>query len=362
MSIKQRGQSFQAIVHHRGERFRRQFPTKLEAERWLLDTKQALAEGRQPDMGSGSSSTGSDNYRPSTFKELAEYVFEHHWRGSKSERTMKINVNQMIEWVGGEKDYRKITAHTCDMLISQLRDQGYPDNTINKKMSTLRVILKLAYKRNWIDRPVEIKHFKESEGRLRVFSPEEEKKILDWFLGAGDMDMHDYVIVSLDCGFRQGEVLSLYAQDVDSRKASVFDTKNGKRRAVPLTPRVREVLERRKRDHERVLFPMTKDALQWYWSKMRTGLGYEDDPEFVPHAMRHTFCSRLADLGVSAQVIQALAGHTRIETTMRYIHLSERALFDAIDRLAENDMETSTRGEATPHVATPHATETRHTA
>ena len=170
------------------------------------------------------------------------------------------------------------------------------------------------------------------------------------------------MVISIDCGFRQGEVLSLCNQDVDHRKASVFDTKNGKRRAVPLTPRAKVVMERRKRDHHRILFPMTKDAVTWQWNKMREALGYKDDAEFVPHAMRHTFCSRLADLGISAQVIQALAGHTRIETTMRYIHLSERALFDAIDRLADSVMEASTRSDATPQALTPHATMPSHMA
>ena len=360
MSIKQRGQSFQAIIHHKGERFRRQFPTKLEAERWLLETKTALSEGRSPDMGVSNLSLGSDNYRPATFKELALYVMEHHWRGSKSEKTARINVNQMIDWIGGEKDYRKITAHTCDMVIAQLRDHGYPDNTINKKMSTLRVILRFANKRGWMDRPVDIKHFKEGEGRLRTYSKAEEEAMLNWFLGANDIEMHDYVIISIDCGFRQGEVLGMSKQDVDERKASVFDTKNGKRRAVPLTPRAKEVMDRRKRDHQKLLFPMTKDSLHWRWNKMREGLGFGSDAEFVPHAMRHTFCSRLADLGISAQVIQALAGHTRIETTMRYIHLSERSLFDAIEVLAAHAGVTSKRDDDTPHVPTPHATEARH--
>jgi integrase len=362
MSIKQRGQSFQATVHYKGARYRRQFPTRLEAERWLVETKTALSQGRSPEMAP-SVALNSDDYRPSTFKELAEYVFEHHWRGTRSEKTMKINVNHMIEWIGPEKDYRKITDHTTDMLVAQLRDT-YPDSTVNKKMSTLRVILRLAYKRGWTDRMVNIKHFKESEGRIRVFSPEEERKMLDWFIGAGDMDMHDYTVVSIDCGFRQSEVLKLLAHDVDHRKASVYDTKNRKRRAVPLTPRARDVLERRKRLHDRELFPMTKDQINWHWNKMRSALGYADDEEFVPHTMRHTFCSRLADLDVSAQVIQALAGHTRIETTMRYIHLSERSLFSAIERLAASmgASETSKGGDATPHPATPHATTPRHMA
>jgi Phage integrase family/Phage integrase, N-terminal SAM-like domain len=40
------------------------------------------------------------------------------------------------------------------------------------------------------------------------------------------------------------------------------------------------------------------------------------------HILRHTFCSRLAMLGVPAKAIQELAGHQSLTTTQRYMHLS----------------------------------------
>ena len=41
------------------------------------------------------------------------------------------------------------------------------------------------------------------------------------------------------------------------------------------------------------------------------------------HILRHTFCSHLAMQGAPARVIQELAGHTHLSTTMRYMHLAE---------------------------------------
>jgi len=40
------------------------------------------------------------------------------------------------------------------------------------------------------------------------------------------------------------------------------------------------------------------------------------------HTLRHTFCSQLALSGVDIYTIKELAGHKRIEMTMRYSHLT----------------------------------------
>ena len=53
------------------------------------------------------------------------------------------------------------------------------------------------------------------------------------------------------------------------------------------------------------------------------------------HILRHTFCSHLAMRGVPAKVIQELAGHADLTTTMRYMHLakgSKEAAIAVLDR------------------------------
>jgi hypothetical protein len=48
------------------------------------------------------------------------------------------------------------------------------------------------------------------------------------------------------------------------------------------------------------------------------------------HRLRHTFCSSLAAKGVPPTTIQALAGHSDLRTTLRYIHLPQGAKEAAI--------------------------------
>ena len=58
-----------------------------------------------------------------------------------------------------------------------------------------------------------------------------------------------------------------------------------------------------------------------------------DDASGKVHILRHTFCSHLALEGVPALSIMKLAGHAHLSTTMRYMHLSQSSLSEAIQRL-----------------------------
>ena len=49
------------------------------------------------------------------------------------------------------------------------------------------------------------------------------------------------------------------------------------------------------------------------------------------HSGRRQFLTELADKGINARVIQALARHKHLNTTMRYIDLNENKMRDAID-------------------------------
>ena len=147
------------------------------------------------------------------------------------------------------------------------------------------------------------------------------------------------------CGLRSAEVLALDVRDVDigARWLRVMG-KGRKERRVPLDVDVAGVIqtyllvERPETPSDRLFIvakgptrgqPLTVAGLRRIFRYHREISGVTGAH---PHALRHTFGTALAEAGVDLAVMQALLGHTHIDTTARYVHLAPthvKAEFDA---------------------------------
>jgi integrase/recombinase XerD len=147
------------------------------------------------------------------------------------------------------------------------------------------------------------------------------------------------------CGLRSGEVLSLEVKDVDigGRWLRICG-KGAKERRVPLDVDVAGVIQtyvlaERPDTESSKLFvvakgpnrgqPLSAAGLRTIFRYHRSIAGV---PGAHPHALRHTFGTALAEAGVDLAVMQALLGHSHVDTTARYIHLAPvhvKAQFDA---------------------------------
>jgi integrase/recombinase XerD len=67
-------------------------------------------------------------------------------------------------------------------------------------------------------------------------------------------------------------------------------------------------------------------------TKHAAAAGVREDRR-TAHALRHTFCTMLAERGVALEVIRALAGHIDIRTTQVYVDVTDKRKADGITAL-----------------------------
>ena len=183
-----------------------------------------------------------------------------------------------------------------------------------------------------------IKLRKESKGRIRVISKDEETTMVNLLRNTQHSnrrefyyDVADLVEVLIDTGMRLSEALTLAGQDVnfDSNLIHIWINKGERPRSVPMTNRVGSVLKRRLEGNVDNPFNLTVFQSDKAWAWAREEMGLKNDTEFIIHALRHTCASRLVNAGVDLYVVKEWLGHSSIQVTERYAHLAPHKLAHA---------------------------------
>jgi len=133
------------------------------------------------------------------------------------------------------------------------------------------------------------------------------------------------------CGLRIGEAATVEIASVDSASLLLrIIGKGDKERRVPLPRPMLDDLRRLWLTHRNQRWlcpdrlgtgPVSKNAL---WRTFRLIVRAAGITRQVsPHALRHSYATRLLESGVDTRVVQILLGHVNITTTAIYMHLTE---------------------------------------
>ena len=326
MPITLRGKRYLVTVHHQGQRVRQSFTTKAEAESWEASTKAALIRGETIQTNS------AEGNKELTLIGALDGCYKRVWSKHKDGKKSYQNALQVIDSLGGHLTPSQVTTKMLELVVEKLEDEGNTDATINRKMSAFSRVLKYCRDRGDLNVQIRIPKQRESQGRTRFITKDEEQELLH-YLSLFKPIMKDFVVVGLDTGMRVSEILRLTKRDLHNRTVTVWVNKSSRPRSIPLTERAYEVVTRLTAERDRAFAGLSQTMVNKWWTKARESMNLTHDEQFVPHTMRHTFCSRLVQRGVGIEIVKELAGHSTIMVTMRYAHLATHNFTDAIAAL-----------------------------
>lgn len=151
------------------------------------------------------------------------------------------------------------------------------------------------------------------------------------------------VLVSVNTGVRQGELLQLKWENVDFDQKTLTvvgsTSKTGKTRHIPLNDEALSILRGWKkqsgvRSFDGYVFPsldgepMSEIGKSWEGLLKRARV-----KKFRWHDLRHTFASKLVMAGVDLNTVRELLGHSDYKMTLKYAHLAPEHKAAAVAKL-----------------------------
>jgi site-specific recombinase XerD len=204
------------------------------------------------------------------------------------------------------------------------------ENTIHSRLNALKFYYEQVLKREkffW-----EIPRPKKHLILPKVIS---EEKIIAGITSTENLKHQALLATAYSAGLRVSEVVSLKIGDINSDRMQIFvaRAKGKKDRMVTLSSFTLKILRKYYKQYKPVhwLFEGQQEG-QCYSSRSAQEIfkiaykriGLPGNMTF--HSLRHSFATHLLENGTDIKYIQEILGHNDINTTLRYTHVSKKAI------------------------------------
>ena len=215
-----------------------------------------------------------------------------------------------------------------------LKERKLAVNTVVLNVCALRFLYIKVLKRR--DMKEDLPYPKHRTHLPVILSPSEVAQLIG---GARNLYHRTVIMMLYSTGLRRAELCRLKVSDVDSKRmmVRVEQGKGGIDREVPLSQTLLQALREYYRwmKPQTYLFPGTvngwradkpvTEKMAWqavHEARIRAGI----TKHVTPHTLRHCFATHLLESGADLRSIQMMLGHSDIEATAIYLHLSRRHL------------------------------------
>lgn len=246
------------------------------------------------------------------------------------------------------KEYIEITYGGADLIdvnyaqirswIVSLVDGGVSNNSINRKISSLKSFYKFLQKTSQLTVSPLLKHkaLKVAKKVQVPFTVKEINEVIEALRVEDDFKgLRNRLIVELfySTGIRRIELvdLDLRAVDLSSKTIKVVGKRN-KERVVPLIPSVIDTIDKYLVERAKITSQEKRLFIGDKGNKINETLVYRVINQYFsnvsskvkksPHILRHSFATHLLNEGADLNSVKELLGHASLASTQVYTHNS----------------------------------------
>ncbi len=300
-----------------------------DARKWAQHTESAIREGRYFKTAES---------RRHTLGELIDRYIKDVLPGKP--KSAENQDYQLRWWKAQIGDYT--LADVTPSLVVECRDRllntpkkdksKRSPSTVVRYMAALSHVFTIAVKEwGWAEsNPFQqVSKPKQPRGRVRFLDDDERGRLLEACKNSKNPSLYIAVVLSLSTGARKMEIMGLRWKQVDLKRRVITleETKNGERRALPLTGLALKLMKKRSKIRHLgadLVFPGNNSkkpiALRAPWEK---ALEDAEVGDFRWHDLRHSAASYLAMNGATSGEIAEVLGHKTLQMVKRYAHLSD---------------------------------------
>lgn len=344
MSVRKRHNKWWIDFRFNRIRYRKPSPdnTRAGAKAYetLLRYKLARGEAIEKDENATTFKAFAANW-------LQTYVKTNNKHSEVISKEMILRVH-LIPYFGARK-----IASISNLDIERYKTKKLAENlcpkTINNHLTVIRKSFQCAFEWGVIANLPIVKRLKTPPPKYDFLSLHECRCLTDSAEGI----WRDMIKIVLGTGLRFGELIALSWNDIDFdrgeltvrqafAKGVIGSPKSNQIRYIPLSQSVFEVFNAMPQGKGFIFSDSHGGPLKQIASikKLHRICREAGIRRIGWHTLRHSFASHLAQAGANLVAIQGLLGHSDIRTTMRYAHINDAALREAISILNSNKLKT----------------------
>lgn len=320
--FEKRGDSWRAQIRRKGHpTLSATFDSKADAQRWAAEVEGDMSRARFVDVREAEQTTIAQ-----ALKRYRREISDH----KKGARQEGVRIDRWLDHPLANKSLATLKSSDLAEYRDARAKAGAATATIRLDLAIISHLYTIAAKEWGIEglaNPCKsLRMPKGSKERTRRPTTEELSRV---YAAAAHIQAELPVIIELaaDTAMRRTELVTLRRAQVKGRVAYLEDTKNGERRAVPLSSRALELLKSLPVRMDGRYFSLSPQSVSNYFPRACAAAGVIG---LRYHDLRHEATSRLFERGFTMMEVASITGHKTLSMLKRYTHLSPHDLAEKL--------------------------------